>query len=151
MIAFSATVNIAAAPSAVWAVMTDLAREPEWMRAVGEVSFVGNVTSYEAGARMQRRGHFLWITMSWESEIVAYEPGTLAVFKHVAGSLKGESRWEIDALVSGCRVTLASTGPAPGLFAMFPALARAGGRAGLKGDLARLKKIVEAAPRANRD
>ena len=140
---FSAATDIAAAPEAVWWVMTDVAREPEWMAAVRVATFVGDVQGYEVGARMRRQARFLWIDMSWESEIVRYEADSVIVFKHVGGALKGESRWSVTPTAGGCRVVLESDGPAPGPLAWFPALAAAGGHAGLKRDLARLKRLVE--------
>lgn len=143
MIEFTATTEIAASPAEVWQAMTDVAREPAWMRAVKMVAFVGDPSAYVVGARMRRSGRFLWFDMSWESELVEIEPEKLAVFKHVAGALQGESRWALSPTASGCQVTLASTGPAPGPMAWFPALAAAGGRAGLRGDLKRLKRVVE--------
>ncbi len=125
--------------------MTEPLSEPEWMRAVDSVTFIGGATEYAVGARMRRSGAFLWITMTWESEITAFEPERLAVFEHVGGSLKGESRWELSPTESGCRVTLSSTGLAPGPLAWVPALAAAGGRIGLRSDLSRLKSVAEAA------
>ena len=143
MITFAASTEVAAAPDAVWRVMTDIAREPEWMRAVAEVAFLSDVQAYALGARMHRRGKFLFFDMSWESELVAMEPDRRAVFKHVAGALQGESRWDLAPAAASCTVTLTSTGPAPGPLAWVPAIAAAGGRARLRGDLKRLKALVE--------
>lgn len=143
MIEFSAELEIGAAPDAVWRTMTDPSRESDWMRAVHNVAFVGEAEGYAIGAHMRRSGKFLWMTLSWESEVVAFEPGGLVAFRHVAGALKGESRWELTPTGSGCRVRLASAGPPPGPLTRFPGLAAAAGRAGLRGDLARLKRLVE--------
>ncbi len=143
MVEFSAEVTVGASPEALWRVMSDPAREPEWMRAVTEAVFLGGATGYEVGARMRRGGRFLWFDLSWESVVAAYEPARLAVFRHEGGALRGESRWELRPTEQGCRVTLASTGPAPGPLKWAPALAAAGGRMGLRGDLARLKALVE--------
>lgn len=81
--------------------------------------------------------------MSWESELAEFEPVRLAVFKDDDSALKGESRWELAPAAAGCEVTLASAGPANGPLVWFPALATAGGCAGLRGDLKRLKLDVE--------
>jgi uncharacterized protein YndB with AHSA1/START domain len=141
---FSATGTIRAPPEAVWRVLTDLEREAQWMRAVGRVEFVGEVKRYAAGARMRRSGRFLWMHLVWNSEIEACEPRRLIRFRH-AGAIKGESCWEIEPAPEGCTVRLSSVGPAPGPLKWMPALAAYGGRLGLQGDLARLKRIVETA------
>ena len=143
MVEFSAAMDIAAAPEVVWRVMTDVAREPDWMPAVRASAFIGAPQGYAVGARMRRQARFLWIDMSWESEIVRCEADRVIVFKHVGGALRGESRWLVTPTAGGCRVVLASDGPAPGPLARLPALAAAGGRAGLKRDLGRLKRLVE--------
>jgi uncharacterized protein YndB with AHSA1/START domain len=143
MVEFSAAIDIAATPETVWRVMTDISREPEWMPAVRASAFIGEPQGYAVGARMRRAARFLWIDMSWESEIVRCEPDSVVVFKHVGGALKGESRWRVTPTEGGCTVVLESEGPAPGPLAWFPALAAAGGRAGLRRDLGRLKRLAE--------
>src|SRR5712671_5026268 len=98
-------------PEAVWRVLTDVERESQWMRAVGQVEFVGEIKRYTAGARMRRRGKFLWMDLVWDSEIEACEPRRLVRFRH-AGAIEGESRWEIEPAPEGCIVRLCSVGPA---------------------------------------
>ena len=144
MIEFSATSEIAAPAEHVWRIMTDIARETQWMTAVGSVAFVGDPASYKVGARMRRSGKFLWIELSWESEIVVGEPMKQIRFRH-SGAIRGESRWEIEPTSAGCRVRLWSLGPAPGPLKWLPGFAAYGGRLGLKGDLARLKRLAESA------
>src|SRR6516165_6270176 len=100
MIEFSATREIAAPVEHVWRIMTDTARESQWMTAVGSVAFIGDLASYAVGARMRRSGKFLWIELSWESEIVACEPHKQIRFRH-SGAIGGESRWEIDPTSAG--------------------------------------------------
>lgn len=144
MVEFAAEIDVNAPASSVWALLVDPRRESEWMRAVKEVSFVAPAHGYAAGARMRRSGGFAGIKLSWESEIAACEPDRLIVFRHVGGALSGESRWELAPTPNGCRVRLSSRGPAPKGLAWFPALAALIGRAGLKGDLSRLKRLAEA-------
>lgn len=50
MIGSAARANFAAAPAAVWQVITDIAREPQWMRAVKRVDFVENPRRFVEGA-----------------------------------------------------------------------------------------------------
>jgi uncharacterized membrane protein len=147
LIEFSATREIMAPPENVWRIMTDIAREPQWMTAVGRVDFIGDPSSYAVGARMRRSGKFLWIELVWESEIVTCEPPRLIRFLH-SGAIRGESRWEIEPMSGRCRVRLWSRGPAPGPLAWLPSLAVQGGRLGLRGDLARLKRVAESAVQA---
>jgi uncharacterized membrane protein len=144
MIEFSATSEAAAPAEQVWRIMTDIARESQWMTAVGSVAFIGDSASYAAGARMSRRGKFLWIELSWESEIVACEPPRQIRFRH-SGAIEGESRWGIESTPGGSLVELWSLGPAPGPLRWLPGVAAYGGRLGLQGDLARLKRLAESA------
>ncbi len=139
----AAEIAIAAAPDAVWAVMSDPRREPAWMRAVASAEFLG-AAGYAVGARMRRRGRFLGKAMAWASEIVECVPGRRLVFRHVAGSVRGESRWEIASADGGSRVRLASTGPLPRGLSLLRPLVAAGARAALRADLRRLKRLVEA-------
>jgi uncharacterized protein YndB with AHSA1/START domain len=144
MIEASAEVEIAASPEEIWRIMTDTAHESAWMRAVRTVEFVGRDGGYETGRRM-RRSRFLGFGIAWESEISEVIPARRLVFRHVAGALRGESRWEIDPLAAGSRVRLVTKGPAAGVLAWAPALATAATRLGLRSDLARLKRLAEAA------
>lgn len=143
MVEFEAQIEIAASPERVWGVLTDIRKESLWMRASKTVAFIDG-DGYRAGCRMARTGRFLGMTLRWQSDVTAVEPNRLIAFEH-HGAVKGKSRWEIMPSAAGCRVRLWSTGPAPGPFKWFPALAAAAGKAGLNGDLARLKQEVERA------
>ena len=143
MVTFSAEVETSAAPSRIWAVMNDISLEPSWMQAVSSVSFLDDETAYHIGALMQREGHFLGMTLRWTSEIIGFETEKLIAFRH-EGAVKGTSRWEIIPGEGGVLIRFTTDGPAPGPLKWFPALAAAGGRAGLKGDVKRLKVLAEA-------
>jgi uncharacterized membrane protein len=150
-IEFSAETRINAPASSVWRLMIEAAREPEWMRAVRSAEFVGPQRGYALGACMRRRGRFLGIEIRWDSEIVALEPDRRIVFRHTGGAIGGESLWEVIPTAEGCCVRLASRGPAPRPLARFPALAAMIGRVGLRGDLARLKRLAEVPDRRPRE
>ena len=140
----SAETEIAASPETIWQIMTDAAQEGAWMRAVRSAEFIGG-GGYAIGSRMRRSGRFLGFPLTWESEISDVFPARRIVFRHVAGALRGESHWEIEPVDGGSRVRLVTKGPAPGPLAWAPALATAMVRRGLEGDLARLKRLAEAA------
>lgn len=141
MVEFEASIEMAASPERVWSVLTDIRIEPLWMRACKTVAFTEG-DGYRAGSRMERTGRFLGMTLRWRSLVTDVTPNRLIAFRH-DGAVNGESRWELTPSAAGSRVRLWSTGPAPGPFKWFPALAAAGGRAGLNGDLARLKQLAE--------
>ena len=144
MVTFSAEITTTASPAQIWAVMSDISRESIWMQAVSSVSFLNDETSYRVGADMQREGHFLGMTLRWTSEITEYEQGRIIAFRH-EGAIKGTSHWEIIPEGDKTLIKFTTNGPAPGPLKWFAALAAAGGRAGLKGDVKRLKAVVEAA------
>lgn len=142
MIEIEAEIEIVATAEAVWAIMSDPGREHGWMRAVQKAEFVG-APGYAVGARMRREGRFLGKRMAWESKIAECVAARLLVFRHVAGSVRGESRWEIAPAGAGVRVRLASLGPLPRGLAWLRPIAAMGGRAALRADLRRLKGLVE--------
>ncbi len=144
MVTFSAEIKTTASPARIWAVMTNLSLEPTWMQAVSAVSFLNGETAYRVGAQMQREGGFLGMTLRWTSEITGYEQERLIAFKH-EGAIKGTSQWEIIPEQNGAVIRFTTDGPAPGPLKWLPALAAAGGRAGLKGDVKRLKVLAETA------
>jgi uncharacterized protein YndB with AHSA1/START domain len=143
VIEFSAEVETSAAPERVWAVMSDIGREPEWMQAVQRVEFTDGSAGYRPGARMRRAGRFIGMTLAWSSEVTEFRPDSLIAFRHTGGALSGESRWEIIPRPGGSTIRFSTRGPAPGPLAWFPALARLGGRLGQQRDVARLKRIAE--------
>ena len=142
MVAFAAEIDIAAPPHGVWQVLNDITLEPRWMRATREVSFISG-NGYARGARMQRRGGFALYKLDWQSDIVEVVSERLIAFAH-SGNLTGTSRWELSPIPGGgTRVRFESEGPAPGFMKWLPGLAAMAGRAGLRGDLRRLKQLVE--------
>ena len=140
----SAEIGVAAPPEAVWRVMSDPRREPGWMRAVERAEFLGE-PRYRAGARMRRSGRFMGKRMAWESEIAECAPARRLVFRHVSGSIGGESRWEIEPAPGGATVRLASDGPLPRGIGFLRPLVAAAARLALRADLRRLKSLVEGA------
>ena len=142
MVAFAAEIDIAAPPHLVWRVLNDVALEPRWMLTTREVSFIGG-NGYSRGSRMQRRGSFFGYKLDWQSEIVEVVPERLIAFAH-SGKVTGSSRWELSpGPDAGTHVRFSSDGPAPRPLNRFPALAAWAGRAGLNGDLRRLKQLAE--------
>src|SRR3954465_7653072 len=119
MITAAAEIEIAAAPEKIWRIMTDAAREGDWMRAVKRADFVGPESGYALGRRMRRVGGFLGFRLAWESELTDVAPHRRLAFRHVAGSLRGESVWEIEPAAGGSRVRLMTKGPAPGPLALL--------------------------------
>ena len=126
--------------------MSNVHREPEWMRAVRRVEFSDGSTDYRPGARMRRTGKFMGIPLTWASEVTNCEPGRLIAFRHTGGALVGESRWEIVARPGGSNIRFWTRGAAPTLFARLQSLARLGGRLGLRRDVTQLKQVAEQQP-----
>jgi len=142
MVAFAAEIDIAAPPHRVWQVLNDISLESRWMKAARETRFIAG-NGYARGARMQRRGGFMGYKLDWQSDIVEVVSERLIAFAH-SGTVQGSSRWELTpAPGGGTHVRFTSEGPAPGPLKWLPALAATAGRAGLRGDLRRLKQLVE--------
>jgi len=100
------SVEIAAEPAAVYALISDLPRMGSWSPECTGITWRGPVRSPETGARFighNRRGRVCWSTFG---EVVTADPGRALAFEITVGPVK-VARWEyaIDASDRGCTVT----------------------------------------------
>ncbi|HWL98359.1 MAG TPA: SRPBCC family protein [Nocardioidaceae bacterium] len=100
------SVEIAAEPAAIYALISDLPRMGSWSPECTGITWRGPVRSPEAGARFighNRRGKVCWSTFG---EVVTADPGRTFAFEITVGPVK-VARWEyaIDASERGCTVT----------------------------------------------
>jgi hypothetical protein len=109
------SVEIAAGPDAVYALISDLPRMGSWSPECTGVTWRGPVRAPKEGARFighNHRGNVRWSTFG---EVVAAEPGRAFAFEITVGPVK-VARWEyaIDATERGCTVTERWTDRRPG-------------------------------------
>jgi uncharacterized protein YndB with AHSA1/START domain len=97
---------IAATPSTVWALVSDLTRMGEWSPENEGVEWLRGARGPEVGAAFKgsnRLGSKSWTT---RGRIVAAEPGRTLAFRITAVGMKvAEWRYELAATGEGCTVT----------------------------------------------
>jgi hypothetical protein len=101
------SVEIAASPDAVYAVVTDVAGLPRWAAETVGCRWVGGATGAAVGARFRganRRGPVRWSTTC---TVTAADPGRTFAFgvTGFAGIPVSEWRYDIEPVGDGCRVT----------------------------------------------
>jgi len=110
---------IAAAPSAVAAVMFDPARDPEWIGGAKSVDLPSG-PPHVPGARTTRHGGFMGRKFSWTTEVVGFEADRLLDMTFVAGPMKGGGvTYRIEPDGQGSRVSIRNSGPGPQLMGWF--------------------------------
>lgn len=98
--------DMAASPDAVWALVADLSRMPEWSPENERLEWLGGATEAVVGARF--RGTNRNGSKSWKGvgEITALEPGRMLDFTVSAGPFKiSDWSYSIESTDGGCRVT----------------------------------------------
>jgi uncharacterized protein YndB with AHSA1/START domain len=99
-------VDIAAPPAAVWAVVSDPIRTPEWSPVCRRVEWVAPTTGPGKGARF--RGHNQLRAFKWsrDCEIDEWEPErTIAFHTEFKGNTSTEWRYSLEPTDSGTRLT----------------------------------------------
>jgi hypothetical protein len=100
------SVDVAASPDAVWAIVSDPARTPEWSPVCRRVEWVPPARGPAAGARF--RGHNQLRLFRWtrECEITEWEPTTTIAFHTLLGN-RVSTRWRyrVEPVTGGTRLT----------------------------------------------
>lgn len=139
----SAEIEIAAAPTAVAAIMFDPARASEWMAAISAVEVID--PALVRGARVRHRGSVLHYDFEWTTEVEAVHFPHLLALRTSDGPLVGTTRFDIQRSAGGSRVRIRSVGElGAGLSAVPTALVAAPLQSAVAADLERLKALVEA-------
>lgn len=148
----SASVDVAAPPEAVWAVVSDVTRMPEWSPELRRLFVLGR---REPRVGMQllginRRGYAAWPTTS---KVVRFEPGRAVAWK----TRESGATWtyELEAVGGGTRLTGRRDLPkfTLGTTLMAPLIGGADGHDreladGIRSTLERIKATIEASSTA---
>jgi uncharacterized protein YndB with AHSA1/START domain len=99
----SAAVDVAAPPEAVWAVVSDVTRMPEWSPELRRLCVLGGAKQPRVGTRLlgiNRRGLVAWPTTS---RVTRFEPGRAVAWK----TRESGATWtyELEATGTGTRLT----------------------------------------------
>ena len=103
---YEASIDIAAPPSAVWAVLRDPTHAPEWSPVCHRSEWIGSATGPEVGARFVGHNRLNGARWARECVLTVFEPERELGF---STSFKGQEstrwRYRIEASGSGTRVT----------------------------------------------
>ncbi len=143
-----ASIDIAAAPEKVWAVLADLKRMPELSPTTWKMVALGGVRVGALTVNLNKDGWKIWPTTS---RIVAFEPNKTLAFRMVEN--RTVWRYELEPTAGGTRVVETRTVDPKGIPAPVRTLvnAAAGGEdkfeadlvAGMHETLARVKAAAE--------
>jgi uncharacterized protein YndB with AHSA1/START domain len=146
------SIEIAAAPQAVYAVIADVTGLPDWAAETVRCRWVEGATGASVGARFRganRRGPVQWSTTS---TVTAAEPGRAFGFRVTMGGFPvSDWRYDIEPAGAGSRVTESwrDLRPLParvlGAFAIGVFDRPAHNRANMRRSLERLKQHLESA------
>jgi len=144
----SESVEVGAAPEAVYALVSDLPRMGAWSPECTGVTWRGSARAAVEGARFvghNRSGRLRWST---NGSVVVAEPGRRLAFEVTVGPVK-VARWEylFEATASGCTVTEQWTdrrpSPVRGLLDAVLGSREQANRRGIRATLAALKTEAE--------
>jgi uncharacterized protein YndB with AHSA1/START domain len=112
--------KIAAAPEAVWALVSDVTRMGEWSPETVGCAWVGDQKQPVVGARFKGRNQSGWRKWSTVCKVVEAEPGKSFVFE-VKGGPVDVSLWEyrFEPADGGTRVTESWTDRRPKLMELI--------------------------------
>jgi uncharacterized protein YndB with AHSA1/START domain len=142
---FEIIVDVARPPAEVFAYLTDVSKLPEWQATASEAEVDGAVGR---GTRIRERRHFLGRDLRTELEVTSYEPPERFDVRSRGGPVSFAIRHTLSPTAEGTRLRaevdvtlgrmmrLAAQGPLKIAEREF------------RGDFARLKKLLEAAPTA---
>lgn len=144
----SASVEVAAAPDAVWAVVSDVTRMPEWSPELRRLFVIGSKEP-RVGMKLvgvNRRGYAVWPTTS---RVTRFEPGRAVAWK----TRESGATWtyELEPTSTGTRITGRRDLPkfTLGTTLMAPVIGGAEGHDqeladGIRSTLERIKATIEA-------
>jgi uncharacterized protein YndB with AHSA1/START domain len=105
------TVEVAAPPERVWALVSDVTRMGEWSPETTACDWVGDADGPEVGARFRGRNQIGWRRWSTTCTVTAADPGRRFAFRvaSVGGLPVADWSFEMAPTEGGCRVTESCT------------------------------------------
>ena len=132
------SVEMAASPRRVAAIMFDPRRDPDWIGGARSVELLSPEPT-AGGARTRRTGGFLGRKFSWVTEVVEHAPDARLRMRFVEGPMRGEVSYLVAPQGKGSLVSIRNQGESrfsvPGMAWIL--------RRSVAKDLERLKRIVE--------
>lgn len=102
-------VEVEGSPQAVWAVVSDVTRTPEWSPVVVGATWIDDVSGPELGARFRGDNRFNGFRWSRQCEVTACDPPRVFAFSTFGRDGREQTRWRytIETVDDTTRLTLA--------------------------------------------
>jgi uncharacterized protein YndB with AHSA1/START domain len=142
MIEVTAQVEVDRPAEAVWAVLADYARDPEWRAGVLEMTPTPAGPA-AVGTRTRERMRFAGRELRNDGEVVAVDPGRRFAWRTTAGADADGARVVVPLGAGRCRVELLLRVRPHGAERLTAPLAAVLLRRGLRADVRRLRALVE--------
>ena len=141
----TATTVIDAPPDAVAAVQFDPNRDPDWIGGVDRIELV-TTQSFGLGSQVRRIGGFLGRKIVWLMRVEEYEPARLVRMHALESPFPMDVDYILEPAADGrTRASIRIQGKGGSVYGMPGFLQAPMVLRSVKGDLGRLKRIVEAA------
>jgi uncharacterized protein YndB with AHSA1/START domain len=135
-------IEIARSRAEVAAFASDPSNATRWYRNIRSVTWE-TTPPLAVGSRVRFRARFLGRTLEYTYEIQEFEPAQRLVMAMSDGPFAMETTYTWADADAGTRMTLRNRGEPEGYMRMLGVVVEAGMRRANRGDLARLKDIVE--------
>jgi uncharacterized membrane protein len=122
---------------------SDWRNDPTWIRALSDVRLVTD-GPFGLGSRVARVASFLGRRIEYVNEVTALEPGARLAMRSVKAPFPMTVVYEFeDAATGGTLMRIRAGGDASGFYRFAGPLLNAAVRRGIRGDLRRLKYVLE--------
>ena len=133
---------IAAAPSTVWEIVADFARNPEWQKGMKSCVWITE-PPLRVGSRYAQEASFLGRAIRTVFEVVELTPGSTITIDTVEGTFPITVTRTVEASPPGCVVGAHVRGSPTGIMGLLSPLTTPLVRRSVNADYQRLKKIAE--------
>jgi uncharacterized protein YndB with AHSA1/START domain len=136
--------DIAAPPEAVWAVIADYSRGPEWQDNMKRVTWT-SPEPHGVGSTFEQSARFMGRDFTASYEITEHDPPHVAAIQSTKSPFPTSVRRVIEAHDGGTRVTETASGGPGGGARLFSPMMRIMMERAISADYRRLKKLLETA------
>jgi carbon monoxide dehydrogenase subunit G len=135
------TTDLAAPPEAVWAVIADYSRGPEWQRGISRVKWT-SPEPHGVGSTFEQTTRFMSLERTNTYEVTEHEPGRVTAIKSTSGMDLAVRRVLAPNSIGGTRVTETATGGPGGGARLFSPMMRITMEKNIRADYERLKELL---------
>ena len=138
------TTDITAPPEAVWAVVADYGRGPEWQKNMTSARWT-SPEPHRVGSTFEQTAHFMGRDMTAGYEVTEHDAPRVTAIRSTSGPFPITVRRVVEAKGGGTRVTETDTGGPGGAARLLSPLMKVMMRRTIGRDYRRLKELLERA------